>query len=74
MLHDTSEIKRIKASVQRGRIQRNIKTAIIIGAAASGALFNQSFLAVTATGTLVSLFLANRFKGNDDSVKPPPGS
>lgn len=74
MLHDSSEIKRIKASVQRARFQRNIKTAIILAVASSGALFSQSVLAITVTGTLLSLFLANKFKVSDKSVNSPPNS
>lgn len=62
MLKDTNEIKRIKAALNRGRQQRNIKTAVIVLAASSGALVSQPMLAITATGTLISLLLANKIK------------
>lgn len=62
MLKDANEIKRIKAALNRGRQQRNIKTAVIVLAASSGALVSQPMLAITVTGTLISLLLANRIK------------
>jgi hypothetical protein len=62
MIKNADEIKRIKAALNRGRLQRNIKTAIIVLAATSGALVSQPVLAVTATGTLISLLLANMIK------------
>jgi hypothetical protein len=62
MLKDADEIQRIKAALNRGRLERNLKTAIILLAASSGALVSQPVLAATATGTLISLLLANMIK------------
>jgi len=62
MLHDKSEIKRIKISLKHARYQRNIKAGIILLVASSGALFSQSVFAVTTAGTLISLLIADRLK------------
>jgi hypothetical protein len=62
MLKDADEIQRIKAALNRGRLQRNLKTAIILLAASSGALVSQPVLAATSTGTLISLLLTNMIK------------
>ena len=69
MLHESSDVKRIKASIQRGRFQRNLKTAIILLVASSGALFGQSVFAVTVTGTLASLFVASKLKDINKTEK-----
>ena len=71
MLKDPNEIKKIKAALNRGRFQRNIKAAIIVLAASSGALISQPVLAVTATGTLVSLLLANIAKSRQSNDNQP---
>jgi len=60
MTKEYEEIKRIKASINRGRIQRNLKTAVILIVASSGALISQPALAITATGTLVALMFSNK--------------
>lgn len=62
MLKDADDIKRIKVALIRGRLQRNLKTAIILLVASSGALMSQPVLAATATGTLISLLLAKIIK------------
>jgi hypothetical protein len=62
MIQEPDEFKRIKASINRGRIQRNVKTAIILIAASSGALISQPALAITATGTFLCLLLSNKIK------------
>jgi hypothetical protein len=73
MLHESTEIKRIKASLNKARIQRNAKTAVILLVASSGALISQSALAITAAGTFATLILTTKIKTwqssrkNDDS-------
>lgn len=73
MLKGYDEIKRIKAAINRGRIQRNLKTAAILLIASSGSLISQPALAITATGTLVSLMLSNKIssKRTKDNQSDP---
>ena len=73
MFKDAAEIKRIKAAINRGRFQRNLKTAIIVTVASSGALVSQPALAVTAIGTIASLLLSNMIRSRqskDDRTYP----
>jgi len=62
MIQEPDDFKRIKASINFGRIQRNVKTAIILIAASSGALISQTALAITASGTFLCLLLSNKIK------------
>lgn len=60
-----SDIGRIKKSLRRGAIERNVKTALIIAAAASGALISTPALIVTAGVTMGALYIANNRKTED---------
>lgn len=46
------ERKRMRNSLRQAAIQRNVKTALILGAAASGAFFGMAGLAVTAASAM----------------------
>jgi len=53
-----SEYQRVKSVLRRAAIERNAKTALILGVAASGAFFGLPGLALTAAGTTLAVSLA----------------
>jgi len=57
-LPDSDEYQRIRRSLRKAAIERNAKTALILGAAASGAFFGLPGLAVTAAGATIALSVA----------------
>lgn len=57
-LPDSEEYQRIRRSLRKGAIERNAKTALILGAAASGAFFGLTGLAVTAAGATIAVSVA----------------
>jgi len=67
------DLHRIQKSVRRGAIERNIKTGLIIAAAASGALISTPALIVTAGVTMGALYIANNRK-NDEQADPNSAS
>lgn len=60
------DLQRIKKSLRRGAIERNVKTGLIVAAAASGALISTPALIVTAGVTMGALYIANNRKTEDD--------
>jgi hypothetical protein len=69
------DLQRIKKSLRRGAIERNVKTGLIVAAAASGALISTPALIVTAGVTMGALYFANNRKTDqeeDDKVPVPP--
>lgn len=56
------DLQRIKKSLRRGAIERNVKTGLIVAAAASGALISTPALIVTAGVTMGALYIANNRK------------
>lgn len=71
MMHNSSDIKRIKAALKRGQIRRNVKTAVILLVASSGAFVSQPALAITACGTFISLLIASKFQGSQKKESIP---
>jgi hypothetical protein len=69
------DLQRIKKSLRRGAIERNVKTGLIVAAAASGALISTPALIMTAGVTMGALYIANNRKTDqeeDDKVPVPP--
>ena len=61
---------RIKCALRRGAIARNAKTALVLGAAMSGAIISLPALAVTTTGALAGLYyLKFRKKKTDKKIR-----
>lgn len=54
-LPDKDEYQRIRRSLRKAAIERNAKTALVLGAAASGALFGLTGLAITAAGATIAV-------------------
>jgi hypothetical protein len=52
------EYKRIRKSLRAASIERNAKTALVLGVAASGVMFGLAGLAVTAAGTTIAISVA----------------
>ena len=65
------DLQRIKKSLRRGAIERNVKTGLIVAAAASGALISTPALLVTAGVTMCALYIANNRKTEDDVDSNP---
>jgi hypothetical protein len=61
------DLQRIKKSLLRGAIERNVKTGLIVAAAASGALISTPALVVTAGVTMGSLYIANNRKNDEEA-------
>lgn len=57
-LPDSDEYQRIRKSLRKASIERNAKTALVLGAAASGAVFGLTGLAVTAAGATIAVSVA----------------
>jgi hypothetical protein len=55
------DYQRIKSALRNAAVERNAKTALIVGAAASGAIFGLTGLAITAAGATIVLSIA-KFK------------
>jgi hypothetical protein len=55
-MNDTP-IQRINKSLRHAAIRRNAKTALFLGIASSGAIVSMPALAVTAMGSLASLYI-----------------
>jgi hypothetical protein len=69
------DLQRIKKTLRRGAIERNVKTGLIVAAAASGALISTPALIVTAGVTMGALYFANNRKTDqeeDGKVPVPP--
>jgi diphthamide biosynthesis methyltransferase len=49
------DYQRIKSALRKAAVERNAKTALILGAAASGAVFGLTGLAITAAGATIAL-------------------
>jgi diphthamide biosynthesis methyltransferase len=49
------DYQRIKSALRKAAVERNAKTALIVGAAASGAIFGLTGLAITAAGATIVL-------------------
>jgi hypothetical protein len=54
-LPDNDEYQKIRKGLRKASIDRNAKTALIIGAAASGAFFGLTGLAITAAGATIAV-------------------
>lgn len=66
------DLQRIKKSLRRGAIERNVKTGLIVAAAASGALISTPALIVTAGVTMGALYIVNNRKTDQkDSDEAP---
>jgi hypothetical protein len=61
------DLKRINKALRRGAIERNLKTGLIVAAAASGALISTPALVVTAGVTMGALYIANNRKQEEDN-------
>jgi hypothetical protein len=61
------DLQRIKKSLLRGAIERNVKTGLIVAAAASGALISTPALVVTAGVTMGALYIANNRKNDEEA-------
>lgn len=59
------DLQRIKKSLRRGAIQRNVKTGLIVAAAASGALISAPALIVTVGVTMGALYIVNNRKPDE---------
>lgn len=53
------DLQRIQRALRKGAIQRNVKTGMIVAAAASGALISTPALVLTAGVTMGALYFAN---------------
>lgn len=62
-------LQRIKKSLRRGAIERNVKTGLIVAAAASGALVSTAALIVTAGVTMGALYVANNRRTDHNNDK-----
>ena len=60
------DLQRINKALRRGAIERNVKTGLIVAAAASGALISTPALIVTAGVTMGALYIANNRKQDED--------
>jgi len=58
--------KRIQKALRKGAIERNVKTGLIVAAAASGALISTPALVVTAGVTMGALYIANNRKKTEE--------
>ena len=58
MPQDGDALARIKDSLRKAAVERNLKTALILGVGASGALISLPWFAATAAGTTVALSIA----------------
>lgn len=56
------DLQRIKKTLRKGAIERNVMTGLIVAAAASGALISTPVLVVTAGVTMGALYFANNRK------------
>jgi len=56
------DLQRIQKALRKGAIERNVKTGLIVAAAASGALISTPALIVTAGATMGALYFANNRK------------
>jgi hypothetical protein len=54
-LPDKDEYQRMRKTLRKAAIDRNAKTALVLGAAASGALFGLTGLAITAAGATIAV-------------------
>lgn len=54
---------RIKDSLRKAAVERNLKTALILGVGATGALISLPWFAATAAGTTVVLSIARYRQG-----------
>ena len=54
-VEDADALQRIKHSLRKAAVDRNLKTALILGAGASGALISLPWFAATAAGTTLVL-------------------
>ena len=52
---EVDPLQRIQHSLRRAAVDRNLKTALILGAGASGALISLPWFAATAAGTTLLL-------------------
>ena len=57
-VENADALHRIKHSLRKAAVERNLKTALILGAGASGALISLPWFAATAAGTTVALTIA----------------
>ena len=57
-VEDADALQRIKHSLRKAAVDRNVKTALILGAGASGALIGLPWFAATAAGTTLVLTIA----------------
>ena len=60
------DLQRINKALRRGAIERNVKTGLIVAAAASGALISTPALIFTAGVTMGALYIANNRKQDED--------
>jgi|LauGreDrversion4_2_1035121.scaffolds.fasta_scaffold36963_4 hypothetical protein len=60
------DLKRIQKALRKGAIERNVKTGLIVAAAASGALISTPALVVTAGVTMGALYIANNRKKTEE--------
>ena len=56
------DLQRINNALRRGAMERNVKTGLIVAAAASGVLISTPALVVTAGVTMGALYFANNRK------------
>lgn len=61
------DLQRIKKSLRRGAIERQVKTGLIVAAAASGAIISTPALIVTAGVTMGALYIANKRKNHEEA-------
>ena len=54
-VEDADALQRIKHSLRKAAVDRNLKTALILGAGASGALISLPWFAASAAGTTLVL-------------------
>ena len=54
---DADVLKRVQHSLRKAAVDRNVKTALILGAGGSGALISLPWFAATAAGTTLFLTL-----------------
>ena len=54
-VEEAEALQRIKHSLRKAAVDRNLKTAMILGAGASGALISLPWFAATAAGTTLVL-------------------
>ena len=59
---DTKNLKRINLALRKASIQRNGKTALVLGLAVSGALVGTPWLLATMGGASLYLFASKKSK------------